>query len=70
MGKTGSLKYRYHLSNVQTWVSAALTDESSCLDGIKHCGGLNEKVRYAIRRKIAGVSKITSNALALVNQVA
>ncbi|XAR54981.1 Pectinesterase [Bertholletia excelsa] len=36
LGRTGQAygeEFIWHMSNVQTWVSAALTDENTCLDG-------------------------------------
>lgn len=59
----------WHMSNVQTWVSPALTDENTCLDGF---GGrlMDDRVKAAIRRRIPHVAQITSNALALVNHFA
>ncbi|XP_023533850.1 pectinesterase inhibitor 9-like [Cucurbita pepo subsp. pepo] len=59
----------WHLSNVQTWVSAALTDETTCLDGFAS-RRLDGQVKAAIRRKITLVAQVTSNALALVNHFA
>lgn len=70
MGRAGSSQYGSHVSNVQTWVSAALTDGSTCLVGMNRCRGISRSVKVLIRRKILGVAKITSNALALVNKVA
>uniref|UniRef100_A0A0D3FUY0 Pectinesterase inhibitor domain-containing protein n=1 Tax=Oryza barthii TaxID=65489 RepID=A0A0D3FUY0_9ORYZ len=34
MGRAGSPGFKWHLSNVQTWCSAALTDKNTCLDGL------------------------------------
>ncbi|WCJ26006.1 Plant invertase/pectin methylesterase inhibitor superfamily protein [Euphorbia peplus] len=56
------------MEDVQTWVSAALTDDDTCMDGF---GGekamKNGKVKSLIRRHILKISHLTSNALALVN---
>ncbi|KAK3224834.1 hypothetical protein Dsin_004696 [Dipteronia sinensis] len=62
-------EFIWHMSNVQTWVSAALTDETTCLDGFagRH---MNGNVKNAIRRRVTNVSQVTSNALALVNRFA
>jgi pectinesterase inhibitor-like protein len=56
------------LSNVQTWVSAALTDANTCLDSISHDAG--PTVRAAVRKRVVYVAQVTSNALALVNRLA
>ncbi|EEC81299.1 hypothetical protein EE612_036435 [Oryza sativa] len=68
MGHAGSPGFKWHLSNVQTWCSAALTDENTCLDGLSR--GVDAATRSAIRGKIVEVAQVTSNALALVNRVA
>ncbi|XP_057798363.1 21 kDa protein-like [Salvia miltiorrhiza] len=57
------------MSDVQTWVSAALTDESTCMDGFAGklmAGG----VKTAVRGKIENVAHMTSNALSLINAYA
>ncbi|KAK6147590.1 hypothetical protein DH2020_018502 [Rehmannia glutinosa] len=56
--------FRWQMSNVETWVSAALTNEDTCLDGFKEIDG---KVRSDVRRKITNVARVTSNALYLIN---
>ena len=63
-GKSGS--FMWHVSNVQTWVSAALTDENTCVDGFVTKG----KVKDVVRGRIVNVAQVTSNALALVNRYA
>ncbi|KAK4428804.1 Pectinesterase inhibitor 3 [Sesamum alatum] len=56
--------FRWQMSNAETWVSAALTNEDTCLDGFKEIDG---KVRSDVRRKITNVARVTSNALYLIN---
>ncbi|XP_009587354.1 pectinesterase inhibitor 3-like [Nicotiana tomentosiformis] len=58
--------FKLQMSNLETWVSAALTNEDTCLDGFKE---INGKVRYDVKRKITNVAKVTSNALYLINQL-
>ncbi|KAG5249207.1 hypothetical protein IMY05_003G0079000 [Salix suchowensis] len=68
-GRAVGRDFLWHMSNVQTWVSAALTDESTCLDGF--AGHLMDgNVKAAIKRRITNVAQVTSNALALVNRFA
>ncbi|KAG6538700.1 pectinesterase inhibitor 9-like [Zingiber officinale] len=67
MGPARSLRFSWHLSNVQTWVSAALTDQSTCLDSVSQNAG--PTVRAAIRKRVVEVAQVTSNALALVNRL-
>ncbi|XP_052192079.1 pectinesterase inhibitor 6-like [Diospyros lotus] len=55
------------MDDVTTWLSAALTDEDTCLDGFEGQRGRQVKV---LRDKVTNVSCITSNALALVHKLA
>ncbi|XP_071723924.1 pectinesterase inhibitor 9-like [Rutidosis leptorrhynchoides] len=61
--------FAWHMSNVETWVSAALTDENTCTDGF---GGrvMDGGVKVAVRGRVVDVARVTSNALALVNRYA
>lgn len=68
-GRKGSAKFRWHMSNVQTWVSAAITDEYTCVDGLAETTG-NEELKAALRSRVVHVQRLTSNALALVNRYA
>lgn len=69
MGQSKGKDYQWHISNVETWVSAALTDENTCVDGF---GGraLNGRVKSSIKARIVNVAQVTSNALALINKFA
>ncbi|KAH7851845.1 hypothetical protein Vadar_017240 [Vaccinium darrowii] len=58
--------YRWQMSNAETWVSAALTNEDTCLDGFRDVDG---KVRSDVKRKITNVARVTSNALYLINRL-
>ncbi|KAL9993619.1 putative pectinesterase [Helianthus debilis subsp. tardiflorus] len=62
-------EFLWHMSNVQTWVSSALTDENTCTDGF---GGraMEGRIKTSVRAQIARVAHVTSNALALVNNFA
>ncbi|XP_027183333.1 pectinesterase inhibitor 9-like [Coffea eugenioides] len=64
-----SRDFRWHMSNVQTWVSAALTDDSTCLDGFSG-SYMSGKVKVPITRRVVYVAQVTSNALALINRFA
>ncbi|CAA7034183.1 unnamed protein product [Microthlaspi erraticum] len=73
LGRAGhavaSEDFMWKMSNVQTWVSAALTDETTCLDGFSG-RAMEGKVKRLVRFKVVHVAQVTSNALALVNQFA
>ncbi|XP_060210023.1 pectinesterase inhibitor 3-like [Lycium barbarum] len=56
--------FKFQMSNLETWVSAAMTNDDTCLDGFKE---INGKVRHDLKRRIANVAKVTSNALYLIN---
>ncbi|KAF3565232.1 hypothetical protein DY000_02012588 [Brassica cretica] len=60
--------FMWKMSNVQTWVSAALTDETTCLDGFSG-RAMEGKVKKLIRLKVVHVAQVTSNALALAGAI-
>ncbi|XP_058076870.1 pectinesterase inhibitor 6-like [Magnolia sinica] len=62
-GKT----FERQMGNVETWVSAALSYEDSCSEGLK--GRRGKEVRF-LRGKVVNVTQFTSNALSLVNKLA
>ncbi|KAK1387039.1 PMEI domain-containing protein [Heracleum sosnowskyi] len=62
-GKGESL--RFQLSNVQTYMSAALTNEDTCTDGFEEISEGPMKKNVCVRSE--KVMQLTSNALALVN---
>ncbi|KAM3340567.1 21 kDa protein-like [Capsicum galapagoense] len=64
-GKDFDLK----INDIQTWVSAALTDEDTCTEGFDG-KVMNGKVKTVVRGKILEVAHLTSNALALINSLA
>ncbi|KAI5563321.1 hypothetical protein BDE02_15G109300 [Populus trichocarpa] len=57
------------ISDVRTWVSAAMTDESTCSDGFAG-NAMNGNLKRAVRGRIMNIAQLTSNALALVNNYA
>ncbi|KAL8539598.1 hypothetical protein ACS0TY_001272 [Phlomoides rotata] len=59
-------KYDLMMSDIQTWVSAALTDEDTCMDGFAG-EVMDGATKTKVRAKIESVAHITSNALALIN---
>lgn len=68
-GRVPSQDFVWHVGNVQTWVSAALTNENTCLDGFAG-PAMDGNVKGAIRARVVNVARVTSNALALVNRFA
>lgn len=51
------------ISNIQTWVSAAMTDEETCLDGLEEMGSpdLDE-----VKAKLQKSKEFMSNSLAII----
>lgn len=68
-GKSKGQDFLWHMSNVDTWVSAALTDENTCVDGFAG-RALDGRVKASVRGWVVTVAQVTSNALALINQFA
>ncbi|XP_054814414.1 pectinesterase inhibitor 9-like [Prosopis cineraria] len=58
----------WHISNVETWVSTALTDASTCVDYFP--GHRMSKMKAKIRGKVLNVAQVTSNALGLFQRYA
>ncbi|KAD5961298.1 hypothetical protein R6Q59_014253 [Mikania micrantha] len=59
-------EFNEKMGNVKTWVSAALTDEDTCMDGFEENDG---KMKETIRGFIVNVGELTSNALALITNI-
>lgn len=64
-----SSDFTWHASNVQTWMSSALTDASMCTDGFSG-RALGGKAKAVIKAKVLNLQQLTSNALALFNRFA
>ncbi|CAN0889025.1 Pectinesterase inhibitor 6 [Linum grandiflorum] len=57
------------MEDLTTWLSAALTNGDTCLDGFVEDGGHKSEVEM-VKGRVRRVGYITSNALALVNRLA
>ncbi|KAI3971326.1 hypothetical protein MKX01_008170 [Papaver californicum] len=55
MNNLNQSDFDFKLSNIKTWVSAALTDDDTC------------DARIIIRKNVVKTAQLTSNALAIVN---
>ncbi|EYU30100.1 hypothetical protein ABFS82_05G043800 [Erythranthe guttata] len=64
-GGGGGEELRFQMSNVQTWMSAALTNEDTCTDGLQEVA--DGPMKSDVCDRTVEVKKVTSNALALVN---
>ncbi|KAI4330848.1 hypothetical protein MLD38_029093 [Melastoma candidum] len=57
------------ISDVQTWVSAVLTDEDTCLEGFSG-KGMDGEVKRQVSARVGTLARTTSVALALINRYA
>lgn len=57
---------RFQMSNVQTYMSAALTNEDTCTDGFEEVN--DGPMKKDICDRTVKVKQVTSNALSLVNR--
>ncbi|KAI3458279.1 hypothetical protein Pfo_014942 [Paulownia fortunei] len=69
MNQIKGSNFELMMSDIQTWVSAALTDEDTCMDGFAG-KVMNGAAKTAVRARIVNVAHMTSNALALINSYA
>ncbi|KAI4335171.1 hypothetical protein L6164_013841 [Bauhinia variegata] len=58
--------FDWQMSNAQTWVSAALTNDDTCLDGFN---GVDGKLKMDVKGRITNVAMVTSNALYMINRL-
>ncbi|KAM7526500.1 hypothetical protein LguiA_016402 [Lonicera macranthoides] len=58
----------FQVSNVQTYMSAALTNEDTCTDGLEDVE--SGPLKADVYDRVVKVKEVTSNALALVNSYA
>ncbi|GMI76361.1 hypothetical protein HRI_001305400 [Hibiscus trionum] len=69
LGHIRSSNFALTISDIQTWVSAALTDEDTCMDGFSG-KSMNGYAKRMVRKRIIKIAHLTSNALALINNYA
>nr|AVD53615.1 pectin methyl-esterase inhibitor [Chorispora bungeana] len=69
MARLSGSNYEVYMSDIQTWVSAALTDENTCTEGFEG-DDMNGKLKVLVRQRILVIAHLTSNALALINHFA
>ncbi|KAJ9146943.1 hypothetical protein P3X46_029156 [Hevea brasiliensis] len=59
-------KVKFQISSIKTWVSAAITDDDTCTDGLNGAK-VSSSVKTKITKSVLNVERLTSNALALIN---
>ncbi|KAJ6873453.1 hypothetical protein NC651_032356 [Populus alba x Populus x berolinensis] len=65
--KLDATNFDTQMGDLVTWLSAALTDEDTCLDGFEDQSSKQVKM---LHNQVSRVTYITSNALALANKLA
>ncbi|KAG6428807.1 hypothetical protein SASPL_106844 [Salvia splendens] len=55
--------------NLRTWLSAAITDQDTCLDALDEAGANATAVRDDVRKLLANSTEFASNSLAIVTKV-
>ncbi|RAL40117.1 hypothetical protein DM860_008257 [Cuscuta australis] len=68
---TGGNQSALCISDIQTWLSAAVTDESTCTDGLKEAGKkVDATVNTTLQSMVAPAVEVTHITLALFNHFA
>lgn len=66
MGHLSGKNLKLRVNDIQTWVSSALTDDNTCMDGFAS-NGMKAGERSNIRSHIVKVAQLTSNALSIIS---
>ncbi|XVE65022.1 hypothetical protein DITRI_Ditri07aG0148300 [Diplodiscus trichospermus] len=69
MDETQGKSFAFRMSDIETWVSAALTNEDTCMDGFSE-SPIDGDVKATVRSVIEKVAHLTSISLAFVNRYA
>ncbi|XVF07035.1 hypothetical protein REPUB_Repub06bG0102700 [Reevesia pubescens] len=69
MDETQSKSFVFRMSNIQTWVNVALTNDDTCMDGFPE-SAINGDVEAIVRSLVEKVAHLTSISLAFVNHYA
>ncbi|GKV22165.1 hypothetical protein SLEP1_g32050 [Rubroshorea leprosula] len=68
--KLNARNFEEQIEDLTTWLSAVLTDEDTCLEGLKGTDCLSRKELRMLQNRVLNTTYFTSNALALVNKLA
>lgn len=60
-------KFELQMNDIKTWVSAALTDANTCIDGLMNYKGGQVG---GVKHRVLKAAHLCSNALAFVNKLA
>ncbi|OWM88399.1 21 kDa protein-like [Punica granatum] len=61
--------FEWHVSNLETWVSGALTNANTCLDGFAG-RAMDGNIKTTVRSKVLDLAQVMSNTLALMDRFA
>ncbi|GLT43203.1 hypothetical protein SLA2020_171720 [Shorea laevis] len=68
--KLNARNFEEQIEDLTTWLSTVLTDEDTCLEGLKGADSLRRKESRMLQNRVLNTTYFTSNALALVNKLA
>ncbi|GMI76363.1 hypothetical protein like AT1G62760 [Hibiscus trionum] len=69
MDESTGKSFAFRMNDIETWVSAALTDDDTCMDGFSEAA-IDGNVKDNVRAVIEKVARLTSISLAFVNRYA
>ncbi|XP_059277712.1 21 kDa protein-like [Lycium ferocissimum] len=62
-------KFVLEMNDVETWVSAALTDDNTCMDGFDE-SNMNGQLKTMVRKFILRIAHLASISLTFINHYA
>ncbi|KAL6007922.1 hypothetical protein ACLOJK_033427 [Asimina triloba] len=68
MGRLSGPEFQMRMNNIKTWVTAAMTDDDTCMDGFAG-KAMDGEVKAMVRSRIVHVARLTSNALAFISNL-
>lgn len=68
MSNLGGADIEFQLGDIKTWVSAALTNDDTCTEGL-HEVKVSLDVKNTITKSIVNIARLASNALSLINSL-
>lgn len=69
VGQLTKSNFDWQISNIKTWMSAAITDMMTCEDAFDELKLVNPKLKNKVVRSVHIAEKFTSNALYLINNL-
>lgn len=69
MAHLSEVDREFQMSSIKTYVSAAITDDQTCWDGLDEQSNVDGAVRNKIRNSLLSAQRMTSNALYFINNL-